>query len=260
MSFESLREIIGNMEKVMIAFSGGVDSSCLLAVAVKVLGRENVIAGTIKSPLLPEEELEEAKKLCAQLGVEQIIVEEDISSLAQNPPERCYICKKMTHTRLWEETRKRGINFLLDGTNADDLSDFRPGLRAKEELGVRSPFAETGMGKADVRLLAKELGLPSWDKPPSPCLATRIPFGETITPQKLKMIEEGEKFIKSLGIRDVRVRCHINGQLARIKVPREEIGRIFAERENIAKKLHQIGFKFVALDLDGYRMGSLNPE
>lgn len=244
----------------MVAFSGGVDSSSLLAVAVEVLGKENVIAGTVKSPLLPEEELEGGKILCGQLGVEQIIIPVDISPLAHNPPERCYICKKLTHSKLWEEARKRSIDFLLDGTNAEDFSDFRPGLRAKEELGVRSPLAEAGMGKGEVRRLAKELGLPNWDKPPSPCLATRIPFGERITPRKLKMIEEGERFVKSLGVRDVRVRCHMEGELARIEVPQEEMERIWKEREEIAMELRQIGFKYVTLDLEGYRMGSLNPQ
>jgi len=243
----------------MVAFSGGVDSSVLLALAVETLGRENVVAGTIKSPLLPEEEFEEGKLLSTQLGVEQVIVEEDISSLAHNPNERCYLCKKLQYGKLWEEARKKGIDFLLDGTNADDLSDFRPGLRAKEELKVRSPLAEAGVGKEEVRRSAKELGLPNWDKPPSPCLATRIPFGERITPEKLKMIEEGERFIKSLGVRDVRVRCHMDGELARIEVPREEMGKIWEEREKIAKELRGVGFRYVALDLAGYTRGSLTP-
>lgn len=259
MSFERLKEIVGKMGKAMIAFSGGVDSSVLLAVAVDVLGRGNVIAGTIKSPLLPEGELKEAEKLCAQLGVEQIILEEDISIFAHNPPERCYICKKLTHSRLWEEARRRGIEFLLDGTNADDLSDFRPGLRAKEELGVRSPLAEARLGKAEVRVLAKKFGLPNWNKPPSPCLATRIPFGEEITIQKLRMIEEGERFLKSLGVWDVRVRCHLDGELARIELPKGEMGKVWKRREEVAREFHRIGFKYVALDLDGYKMGSLNP-
>lgn len=244
----------------MIAFSGGVDSGTLLYISLDILGRHNVVAGTIKSPLLPQNELEEAKKLCDQLGVEQIIVEGDIAPFVNNPPERCYLCKKYTYSMLWEEARKRGMKFLIDGTNADDLSDYRPGLRAKEELGVRSPFAEVGMGKNEVRHLARELGLPNWDKPPSPCLATRIPFGEPITVEKLRMIESGEKFIKSLGIRDVRVRCHNDGQLARIEVPGEEIEKILAERARITEELHGIGFRFVSLDLDGYKMGSLNPE
>lgn len=244
----------------MIAFSGGIDSSTLLYISVEVLGRDNVIAGTIKSPLFPQYEFEEAKRFCNQLGVEQIVVEEDIAPLANNPPERCYICKKITYSRLWEEARKRGIEFLLDGTNTDDLSDYRPGLRAMEELGVRSPFAEAGMGKEEVRLLAKESGLPNWDKPPSPCLATRIPFGEAITEEKLRMVELGERFIKSLGVREVRVRCHNNGQLARIEVPKKEMDKIYDEKERIVEELQRIGFRFVALDLDGYKLGSLNPK
>jgi len=243
----------------MVALSGGVDSGTLLAVAVEVLGRENVLAGTIKSPLESKEDLEDAKALCEKLGVEQVIIEEDISFLSPNPPERCYICKKLTYEKLWEEARKRGIDFLLDGTNVDDFSDYRPGLRAKEELGVRSPLAEAGMRKEDVRELARKLGLPNWDKPPSPCLASRIPFGEKITLEKLKMIENAERFIKSLGIRDVRVRCHMEGELARIEVIEEEMGKIWDNRKEIEEKLSQIGFRYVALDLRGYRMGSLNP-
>ncbi|MBC7330468.1 ATP-dependent sacrificial sulfur transferase LarE [bacterium] len=260
MSYEKLREIIGNMRKVMIAFSGGVDSGTLLAVAIEVLGRENVVAGTIKSPLESEEDLKQAKALCEKLGVEQVIVQEDISFLSHNSPDRCYICKRMTYKRLWEEARKRGIDFLLDGTNADDFSDYRPGLRAKEELGVRSPLAEAGMKKEDVRELAKELGLPIWDKPSSPCLATRIPFGERITLEKLKMIENAERFIKSLGVSDVRVRCHMEGELARIEVREEEMEKIWNNRKQIGEMLSKIGFRYIALDLRGYRMGSLNPE
>lgn len=260
MSYEKLREIIGNMRKVMIAFSGGVDSGTLLAVAIEVLGRENVVAGTIKSPLESEEDLKQAKALCEKLGVEQVIVQEDISFLSHNSPDRCYICKRMTYKRLWEEARKRGIDFLLDGTNADDFSDYRPGLRAKEELGVRSPLAEAGMKKEDVRELAKELGLPIWDKPSSPCLATRIPFGERITLEKLKMIENAERFIKSLGVSDVRVRCNMEGELARIEVREEEMEKIWNNRKQIGEMLSKIGFRYIALDLRGYRMGSLNPE
>ncbi|MGC9003317.1 MAG: ATP-dependent sacrificial sulfur transferase LarE [bacterium] len=260
MSYEKLKEIIGNMGKVMIAFSGGVDSGTLLATAVRVLGKENVIAGTIKSPLESEDDLEEARKLCNMLGVEQVIVEEDIAPLSHNPPERCYICKMITYRRLWEEAKRRGINYLLDGTNVDDFSDYRPGLRAKEELGVRSPLAEAGMGKEEVRELAKNMGLPNWDKPSSPCLASRIPFGERITLEKLKMIEEGEKFIKSLGLKDVRVRCHSDGELARIEAREEDMEKIWKNRKKIEGKLSEIGFRYVALDLKGYRMGSLNPR
>jgi len=247
---------------VIVLFSGGVDSSVVLAVAVKVLGRENVVAVTAVSPIRLGEDLEWAKRVSEMLGVRHIIIETNELSIPEfvaNPPNRCYICKKNLATKVLELAQKLKAKIIVDGTNADDFNDFRPGIKAFKEAGIRSPLAELGIGKEGARALAKVLGLPNWDRPPSSCLATRIPYNEPITLERLNRIAKAEEIVKRLtGVRLVRVRDH--GYIARIEVDPRERRKFFDEEimDRVAHELRKLGYKYVTLDLLGYRSGSLN--
>ena len=246
------------VEDAVVAFSGGVDSSLVLAVAARALGPAHVTAVTATSPTYLDEELAAATAAAASLGVEHVVVathEFDDQRFVENSRERCYYCKAGLLAALAEVASERGAA-LVDGANADDVGDHRPGMRAAAERGVLQPLLAAGVGKADVRRLARELGLATWDAPQQACLASRVPYGEPITPEKLAAIAEAERALRALGFRQCRVRHH--GDVARVEVERHELERAFALREEISRTIHAAGFTFVALDVDGFRTGSMN--
>ncbi|MDK6028079.1 ATP-dependent sacrificial sulfur transferase LarE [Ignisphaera sp. 4213-co] len=247
---------------VVVAFSGGVDSSVVLAAATLALGKNNVIAVTAVSPTYPEDDLHWAKKIASILDVKHVFVESNELQnpyFVANPPNRCYFCKKSLSKELKDVANKFNAKTIVDGTNFSDLATHRPGYLAFKEEGVRSPLAEVGITKDEARLLAKALGLPNWSKPPMACLASRIPYGEQITVEKLRRVAEAEKIVKNLaGVTIIRVRDH--GHIARIEVGRDERRKFFNEElmDRIAQELQKLGYKYVTLDLLGYRSGSMD--
>jgi uncharacterized protein len=260
-ALDALRRILGEMRRVLLAYSGGVDSAFLLKVAADVLpGR--VLAVTGLSPTYPQSEYESACKIASALGVEHVSIQTDEledPAFSSNPPDRCYHCKRELFRKLRCIADARGIEFVLDANNSDDCLDYRPGRRAASEAGVRSPLIEAGLTKNDVRRLSRLMGLPTWDKPASACLASRFPYGETITAGKLRRVEQAEAFLRKLGFGQVRMRCH--GELVRIEVDPDrvhELTRTGEARERIINELRVLGFVFVTVDLEGYRTGSLN--
>ena len=258
---EELKKIFQTMGRVLVAYSGGVDSTLLLKVAKDSLGEGNVLAVTALSPLYPERELAGVKKLIQNLGVRHLLIESnelEIAGFSKNPPNRCYYCKKELFGELLRLAEKESIPFIVEGSTLDDDRDHRPGRIAIQELGIRSPLKEVLFTKADVRELSRELSLSTWDKPSFACLASRFPYGEEITPEGLRMVDEAEDFLFSLGFKQVRVRHYQN--LARIEILQEEMGRLMegALREKVVSHLKEIGFKYVTLDLQGFRSGSMN--
>jgi uncharacterized protein len=255
-----LRAALATLPNALVAFSGGVDSSLLLRVASEVLG-SRVTALTTVSPTNPEEDTVAAVALAAALGVTHVIVDSnelEIPRYAANPTNRCYLCKDRLYEICAAEAKTRGLGALLDGVNVDDLGDYRPGLRAAEEHGVRHPLVEAGLRKAELRVVSRALGLGTWDKPASPCLSSRFPYGTEITLERLRMVAGAEAALRALGFREVRVRFH--GELARIEVGAAELDR-FADgalRAAAVRGVRDAGFRHVTVDLDGFRSGSLN--
>jgi len=257
---QNLEDILLDMESVLIAFSGGVDSTLLLRVAKDVLG-DHVLAVTANSTVYPSEEIEQAKALAHNLKARHEIIEtRELTNpkFVSNPKDRCYWCKKELFAELTSIARENNLKYVLDGTNFDDLDDFRPGMEAARELGVRSPLQEAMLTKADIRSMSKRLGLPTWSKPSFACLASRLPYGTRITRDKLVRIDRAERFLKDLGFTHVRVRHH--DTIARIEVPREDIPRLFDEsiRRQLLSYLKKLGYTYVTVDIEGYRTGSMN--
>jgi pyridinium-3,5-biscarboxylic acid mononucleotide sulfurtransferase len=243
----------------VVAFSGGVDSSLALAIAARALPPGKVLAVTSNNETYLPSELDLARDLARSLGVEHRVVntrELDDPNYASNPTNRCYFCKSTLYSDLSELARREGYACVVDGANRDDEGDYRPGRKAAREVGVLSPLALAGVGKAEVRELARYLGLPSWDKPALACLSSRFPYGQEITPEKLAQVARAEEFLRSRGFRQVRVRHH--GEIARLEVGPEEMEQAFALREEISAELKDAGFLYVTLDLAGYKSGSLN--
>lgn len=260
--FTKLKETLWQMEKVIIAYSGGVDSTLLLK-AASLSGLKKILTVTASSESLPQEELSFAKGMTSTLNIKhRIIKTEELKdeNYSSNPPDRCYYCKKELFTKLRDIATKEDFSFILDGTNADDVHDWRPGRQAAIELGVKSPLLDVGLGKKEIRDISCKLGLPTWNKPSAPCLSSRFPYGQKITAQALDRVNRAEKFLKKFGIRELRIRDH--SEIARIEVLPEELPVLIdkAVREEIITFLKELGYKYIALDLQGFRSGSLNEK
>ncbi|MFP4015512.1 MAG: ATP-dependent sacrificial sulfur transferase LarE [Halanaerobiales bacterium] len=259
--FKKLKKILSRMGKVAIGFSGGVDSTFLLKVAVDTLGEENVMAVTSSSETHPEKSLEEAKQLAGKIGALHKVIhtpELDNIDFKKNDRLRCYYCKRILFSEIKSLAVGEGFAYVVDGSNYDDMqSDYRPGRKATSELGVRSPLEEAEMTKIEIRKLSRSLGLPTWEKASFACLATRFPYGEEITEGKLVKIGRAEEYLKSFSFKQLRARQHDENTI-RIEVTPEDMDKLMANRQEIVEKLKEIGYIFVALDLEGYRTGSMN--
>lgn len=270
---KELKSLLSEMDGVVIGYSGGVDSTFLSAVTHQVLG-DKMLAVSARSETYPSREAKEAEELAKQLGFRHTFIDTSelgIEGYSDNPPDRCFFCKSELFTKLIEIARKEGLNNVADGTNADDARDYRPGMKAAANLGVRSPLKEAGLTKDDIRALSKEMGLPTWNKPSFACLASRFPYGTKITAERLAMVDQAEEFLHNHGIHQVRVRHHPirsevdnsaqpGGYMARIEVGENDLPRFLEEsfRLAVVAKLKEIGYLYVALDLQGYRTGSMN--
>jgi uncharacterized protein len=258
---DSLVANLGASGRVAVAFSGGVDSAVVARAAFEALG-DRAVAVTAVSDSLAEGEREGAEALAREIGIRHLVIEtrefEDPNYL-RNAPDRCYFCKSELYGRLATMRDELGVDVVVSGANRDDTAEWRPGLQAAAENGVRHPLQECGLGKTEVRFMARAWGLPTWDKPASPCLSSRVAYGEAVTPERVKMIDEAERWLRARGLPIVRVRYH-NGDVARVEVPSEELPRLASAefREAMVRAFRDLGFKFVTLDLEGFRSGSLN--
>jgi pyridinium-3,5-biscarboxylic acid mononucleotide sulfurtransferase len=259
-ALNQLRRHIQELNPLAVAYSGGADSTFLLKVAHDVL-HDQVVAFTARSSIHPQREFCETTEFTRLAGIKHVVIQStelENEKFTDNPPDRCYLCKYASFSQIKEEAMKYNIRNIAEGSNIDDLGDYRPGMRAIQELGILSPLKDAGMGKDAIRKLSKQMGLSTWNKPPFACLVSRFPYGVKITPEKLTMVERAEQYLLDLGFKQIRVRYH--GDLARIEVPENERDKFFnpSLMEEVYRKFREIGFTYSALDLKGYRTGSMN--